>query len=70
MLVNPAARSETLRLRDLKTMRVESRRRLFRRMVTEKVKEELVFAANCQHPPTVLPEKVDAVSDAPLPVAW
>jgi hypothetical protein len=67
-LVSKKSRSESLRLHDLRAMRIESRPRVYRRLCeAERNAPMLSSGKTC---PTVVPGREKEVSTAPLPMCW
>jgi hypothetical protein len=65
VLVNPGARREFLRLRDLRSARIEGRRRTFRTMRSEKI-----GAVISRDAMAMVVDKADLMSEDPLPICW
>jgi hypothetical protein len=64
-LINPGARQELLRLRDMRIATIEGRRRTFCRISSEQKCADLSHGDR-----TVVTDKPETLSAEPLPVCW
>jgi hypothetical protein len=70
MLVNPKAKSESMRLRDLRATRLENRPRVFRKFCHEGLKLRPESEARSPDSQIVIPKEAKDISNESLPICW